>query len=361
MSSSKDNKIKSNDYNISIKEEKYQKSIGLNEHYLSLKFYGKDCNIKLMNTLRRVSSNYIPVYAYAPELIKITENTSEAFNNDMMRLDLSVLPVFGIDPKLDELDEKYWYDVNYADNTRNKHPKEKNIEFYLNVHNNSQDYIRVTTNDVRVTVDGEDFKMYDEKYPILLIELTANQTFKCHMKAVLGIAENINNGAIWKGCFNSYYDEVNPGEFLFTVYGNNMFSEQKLLIRACKFIIKKMSKLKKSIIDKLNTKEITPEQSMQFIFDNEDYTTIGPINFELQEHKDIIYAGLLKPDQLIKSVMIKATCNNKVKSPIDALLDSIDVVEQKFTKIGSLLSDMYYENNNNKEEKPEKIKDDKKK
>ena len=66
--------------------------------------------------------------------------------------------------------------------------------------------------------------MYPKKYPRLLIELTPNQSIKLHARAVLGIAERRDNGALWKACPNAYYDEVNPNEFEFTVYGNKQFS-----------------------------------------------------------------------------------------------------------------------------------------
>lgn len=339
-----DIKFLDNDYNISIKEEKYQKSNGLNEHYLMLLFTGSDLNIKLMNMLRRVCLNYIPVYAFAPELINIIENTSIAFNNDMMRLDLSLLPVFKVDPSIFELDEQYWYDVNYADFARKKHPNEKNVEFYLNKHNDTNNYIRVTTNDARITVDGEDIEMYNKKYPVLLIELKPKQTFSCHMKAVLGIAERNEHSAIWKSSFNTYYDEIRPGEYMFTVYGNNMFTEQELLKRACKFVIKKMEKLKKQIEEKVKKQEIVPKRKITFIFENEDTTIGGIVNYELQSHKDISFAGLAKPDLLVKSINIIAECTENIPSPIDALLESFDIVKNKVHKIGSLLSTQYKTN-----------------
>lgn len=337
------NVFESNKFDIAITSNSYHKSNGLNEHYLTLKIKGKDFNVKMLNSLRRICSSYIPTYAFPPELIKITENTSEAFNNDMMRMDLSLLPVFGVDPMLDELEEKYWYNVNYADIMRPKHPNEKNIEFNLNIHNNSQDYRRVTTNDARVTVDGADFKMFDEKYPILLIELTGNQTFKCHMKAVLGIGANNRGGALWKSCPNAYYEydeteqDVTKLEYTFTVYGTNMFSEQELLFRSCKFMIEKMKKLKKSLIDKLNEKEIELQEFMEFTFANEDYTTIEPINYELQENKDIIFSGTAKFDHLVKSMVLKVQSKSGIKSPFNALIESITTVENKFNKLGYLL------------------------
>jgi len=341
-----DTKFSSNRFDIHVKEVKYQKSTGLNEHYLSLLFNGSDFNVKLMNTLRRVCLNYIPVYAYAPELINIIENTSVAFNNDMMKLDLSLLPVFKVDPGIYNLDEQYWYDVNYADFTRKKHSDEKNVEFYINANNNTNNYIRITTNDAHITVDGKDIEMYDKQYPILLIELKPNQKFSCHMKAVLGIAERSENSAIWKSSFNAYYDEVKQNEFLFTVYGNNMFSERELLKRACRFVILKMEKLKSKIEEQIKKKEIVLEKKMIFIFENEDFTIGEPINYELQNHKDISFSGLAKSDQLVKSVTITAVCSENILSPVDALLSSFEIVKDKFHKIGFLLTELYDDTKN---------------
>ena len=118
MTEKKTNDFKNNDYDIQIKQKEMHKSNGLDSHYLTLEFQGDDLNIKIINMLKRACSNSVPVYAYAKELINIIENTSIAYNNDMMKLDLSLLPIFNIDPELSDLDEEYWYNVNYADKDR---------------------------------------------------------------------------------------------------------------------------------------------------------------------------------------------------------------------------------------------------
>ena len=96
------------EYDIKIKEIENYPSNGLDSHYLNLLFEGDDLNPKIVNMIRRVCTNDIPVYAYVPGLINIIENTSISFNNDMMKLDLSLLPIYNIDPELYELDDEYW-------------------------------------------------------------------------------------------------------------------------------------------------------------------------------------------------------------------------------------------------------------
>jgi hypothetical protein len=362
--------FKDNNLDIKIKEEESYKSNGIDSHYLKLLFEGNDLNIKIINMLRRACTNHVPVYAYPVELINIIENTSIAFNNDMMKLDLSLLPIFNVDPELYELDEEYWYNVNYADTERKKHHNEKNIEFYLAYHNNSSDIVRVTTNDAQVTVDGKQVEMYNTKYPILLIELKANQTFKCHMKGVLGIAERRDDGALWKSCKRAFYTEDKEKKtYEFTVFGNEQFSEYELLIRACQFLIYKLYKIKKMISDKAKKGEIAPERTIKFVLENEDHTIGEPINYELQDHNDIVFSGFAKADHLIKTGVITASCSNTKESPIKPFLESIDILSDKVHKIGFLLEKLVNKSDKKqdkvekvaKEEKEEKVEKKKKK
>jgi len=317
-----------------IEKKKYD---GLNSGFTILKFSGEDLNVKLINSLRRVCSNYIPIYAYSPDTIRIKENTTIAYNNDMMKLDLSLLPVIGIDPELFELDEKYWYDVNYADVEREVHPNELSIEFTVSKTNDTKDNIRVTTNDCSVHIDGKKVNMYSTKYPILLIELKPEQSFKCDMKAVLGIAERKESGVIWKACERAFYEKnKETGEYIFTVHGNKQFSEKELLIRTCKFLISKFDKIRNNIIEQKNEKKFPNEKTIKFIFEREDSTVCEPINFELQNMKNIVFSGFSKPDQMVKSGTIIATSENG--TPVDDIIDAISIIIKKYNKLGYLLT-----------------------
>lgn len=339
--------FKDNKFDIKIKEKEYRPSDGLKSHYLKLNFEGSDLNVKIVNMIRRACTNSIPTYGYAAELIDIIENSSIAFNNDMMKLDLSFLPIFGVDPEIYDLEDEYWKNVNYADKDRKKHLTEKVIEFYVTYHNNSSDTVRVTTNDAKVKVDGELVRMYNEKYPILLIELKANQTFKCYMRGVLGVGERRDDGAIWKSCKRSYYEDLTEEQkdknkkFEFTVFGNEQYSEYELLNRTCQYLILRLLKIRKLISDKVIKGEIVEERTIKFILDNEDHTLGEPINYELQSHNDIIFSGFSKADHLIKSGVITATCEKGIKSPVNAFLESIDTLINKIHKFGYLITELY--------------------
>ncbi len=332
-------------FDFIIKESEVHPTNGFDASWLTLKLSGDDLNCKIVNALRRVASVNVPAYAFAPELIAITANTTVAFNNDFMKLRLANLPVLGVDPNLSYLNEKYYDKVNYADTTREKHPNEKLVEVYLNAHNNSANVIPVTTNDWIMKVDGDEIKPYSEEYPMLSIELRPNDRFKCYMKAVLGVGDK---NIIWSGARNAFYDQSDDGKsYEFTIEGNGQCSEYQLLIRACKYIIKKIQILKADLESKIAKKDILPEKTIHLKLDGEDHTMGELLNYEFQDHKDIISSGVAKPDHLIKSVVIKVTSTATVKSPLNAMIESIDIVSHKFEHIGKMLMNLSGSKSNN--------------
>lgn len=342
-----DIQLKRHKYDMKIEDIEYKEVDGIHSSYLVLKMSGKDFNIKLANSLRRASINNVPAYAIPKELITIKTNNAVAFDNDAMKLRLSQFPVLGVENDLYFLPEKYWAKdkTNYADPKREKHSSEKNIEFYVNEHNNSANIINITTNDLEVHVDGERIYPYDAENPLLLIELQPNNRFTCHMKAALGVGER---DVIWTSARNAYYDEdekdTKNNTLTFTIEGNNQSTEYQILVKTCKFMIKKYTDLKVNIEEKITKKEIAEEKIIYLKLDNEDHTLGEPLNYEFQDHPDILRSGLTQPDRLIKSILIKVETVDGHKSPLDAIVKCIDIVINKFHHIGSLLEEIVPKN-----------------
>lgn len=322
---------------ISIKEVSYNKKEGLKSSKLVLVLAGKDLNVKMVNALRRISTNNIPIYAFPQELIKIETNTCVAFNNDEMRLRLAQLPIYNIDPDIFMLPNKYWKNINYADQHREKHPNEKSVELYVNSHNNSDKIQSITTNDIRYYIDGEQTNPYDKEYPILLIKLRPNDTFKCYMKGTLGTGDK---NTIWCASSNSYYDISDKGDFRFTIQSCGQFDEFNLLSKTCQFVIKKMEMIKLEIERRVASKEIPIESTIYFNMEDEDHTIGELINYEFQSHKDIIFSGVSKPDHLVKTILLKISANKGIPTPIEAMNDCLDNISNKFKYIDKLLSEM---------------------
>jgi len=335
--------LKLSKYDITISEIENHTSNGLDASWLVLNIFGKDFNIKLANSMRRASMNNVPTYGIPQELITIDTSTSVAFNNDNMKLRLSQLPVYGVDSELYFLADKYWNKdkINYADPKREKHPKEKNIEFYLNVHNNTAAIVSITTNDLKMYIDGEEIKVYNQKYPILLIKLRPNDRFKCHMKACIGVGDR---NVIWSAARNAYYDEPEDSnkenQIIFTLEGNGQCHEYDILIRSCKFLIKRFTDLHNDLKNKIETKQIIHEKVIFFKLDKEDHTLGEPLNYEFQSHKDIIRSGLTKPDHLVKSILIKVESTGNIKSPLNAMMECLNILIEKYSHIGKLLHDI---------------------
>jgi DNA-directed RNA polymerase subunit L len=334
--------FKSYKYDMKAEEIKYRESNGLNSSYLKLKLYGNDLNVKLVNSLRRCISDDLPCYAIPPELITIETNTCVAFNNDYMRLRLSQLPVLGVDSNIFFMPEKYWKNVNYNDTKREKHKKEEIVEMYINVHNNSSEIMNLTTDNISMYVGGEKIMPYSKKYPILLVKLKPNDRFKCHMKAVLGVG---TNHAIWNMSKNPYYDYIIDDKkkekyYEFTVKGNMQCNEYEILIRGCKYLIKRVNDIKSDLEKKIKSKEIISEKKIHFHLNNENHTLGEILNYEFQDHKDILGSGLIKPDHLIKAIIIKIECVPDLKSPLDAMIESMDSLVKKISNFGKIISDL---------------------
>jgi DNA-directed RNA polymerase subunit L len=320
---------------------------------LSIDFKGKDVNHVLLNTLRRVAQDDLPTYAWCRESITINEN-STIFNNDMMRLRLSQLPVLNTKLDLFYLDPVYWKGVNYADPKRPKHASEKLIEMQINIYNDTQNTRVVTTNDIRYYEDGEEIQnKYNKDCPVTLIELKPSDTFKCTSKAVLGVGE-VNN--IWSSVSNMYYDDHTTNEatgelikqeipyITLSIESQGQQDEYMILLKACKFIKKKIIDVKNEIDKRVKSKEINPEKpSIQLELVNEDHTIGELINYYFQNHKDIIFSGMAKTDHLIKTITIKISGKNIITAifeQLDELYGTYDFIESKLSKMSGLkLSD----------------------
>lgn len=315
---------------VKIKELKYQQNEGFVSSYLDLELSGNDMNLVVANTLRRTIIDDIPIYAF--EYVNIEYNNS-VFNNDMMKIRLRQLPIYGIDSGLNYLNPIYWEKIDYTDyKNRPKHEAEKNIEAIINVHNNKNEIMHVTTNDMRYYIDNVETKYVakNKNHPILLISLRPNETFKCIMKGCLGTGERDN---IWSGG-HCYYDEnIEKNTIKFTVESYGQVDEYSLIIKACGNIRKRLGNIYNEIKKRVDLKEIRPSNSIIIELDNEDHTICNLINDSLQSHKDIIFSGISKPDLLVKSMKFKIQTINKSKSPIEPFFDVINNLTSLFKNI----------------------------
>ena len=319
----------SKNLDIKIKEIKYQKHDDLLGSYLTLEFSGSDINTKFVNALRRVSMDDIPIYGFPAELINIEANTT-IFNNDYMRLRLSQLPIFDVDSDLDYLERKYenaglnLNDINYV-----KYEKQKLIEVYINSYNNTPENMNITTNDINYLEDGEPVEKYSKKYPILLVQLRPNETFKAHMKA--GLSNGMRSN-IFAAASNCYYDDED-GKILFTLESQGQINEYKILEKSCRYILKKLDDFKENFEEKLKqSKEYEKNSTLLFEFDNEDHTMGEILNTVFQDNPKVLFSGLSKMSPLERKIRIKIASEDST-NPLEYMIESVQYLVNVYNQI----------------------------
>ena len=303
--------------------------------FLKLIFSGNDVYYPFINSLRKACINQVPIYGFHISKINILRNNS-VYDCSEMKLRLSQLPIKNINHEVVLLPLKYYKNVNFADNKIEKHPDDNtNIEIYVKAKNNGPEKMfNVSTNDIKININNEIIKnetIYSKKYPILLIKLRPGEEFECSMKAVLATGEldSIFNAS------NTYYEEISENKFEFCIESSGQFSEYEILLRSINIIIEKLNLLKENI--KLNQYNIiiTKSNSMIIEISNEDHTCGGPINFILQNMKEVLFSGVSKPDFMQKIISIKFKVADNYNP-----LEIFDQAVNKTIKI--------YENINNK-------------
>ena len=323
---------------------------------LTLEFSGKDNANVIVNTLRRVVYDNIPTYAFPVDLIKISDNNT-IYNNDYMRLRLSQVPILNTDLDIYSLDPIYWINVDYSDPKRPKHSSEKQIEIAINVYNDTNFNKNITTNDIHYYEDGVELQKFNKECPLLIIQLRPAETFKCTMRAVLGVGERDN---IWASAANAYYDDFttdnmkegfidNPNNKInFTVESQGQYDEYILLIKACNYIVKKFDDIGNDLNKRFASKEIKESADLIIVLDGEDHTMGQLLNYFLQNHPDVMCSGLSKPDHLVNSVQIRISCADDIKSPIKPIFEQINLIKETYLHIEKILNKL----NNKHKEKP---------
>ena len=292
---------------------------------LKLEISGKNINFPIVNALRKVCINQIPIYAFHTDKINILRNNS-VFDNTYMRERLSQLPITKINEMklLNFLPLKYYKDVNFNDKNFERHPEDNiNIEYYIKAKNDGPDKIlNVSTNDLQININNEKInnnKKYSEKNPLLLIQLRIGEEFECSLKGVLAIGE-------YNSIFNAsscYYDEIAEDKFIFNIESSGQITEYNILIKGCDIIVEKLKIIKENINNQQYKNINMENNSLILELINEDYTCGGPINYLLQNMKEVIYSGITKPNFMEKNLLLKVK-TEKSSDPFKVINKSID-------------------------------------
>ena len=306
---------------MNVKELEYTET-DYGDTKLILELEGKEINYTLLNSLRKISINQVPIYAFDATQINIIKNTS-IYDGIYMRCRLSQLPIPKLKHNLLYLAQQYYKNVNFRDVNFEKHPDDTmQIEFYINKKNDTLDKkIYITTNDISIKINGvavETEKMYSKKYPILLIILKQNEEFECSMKANVAIGEH---NSIYNAS-NTYYKEITDNKYILTMESTGQLNEYDILDKGINILCEKYKIIKENI-SKKEYKNLSSNNSALYEITNEDYTCGGLLNYTLQNMKDVKYSGIAKPTHLEKKILIRLM-TDKI-TPTEAITTACDL------------------------------------
>lgn len=349
--------------NIDINVDKIQfKKNDFDETQLILNIYGDSVNNFILNSLRKVCTDQVPVYAFHSSGIKILKD-STVFDPTELKMILPALPIFGVKHDVKFIPYKFYDNIEeFPENT-------KNIEYYLNVKNKDYGTIKnVTTNDLLISIDDERVKnetIYNKDCPIGLCKLRYNDEIELSMKAKLGVGEMngiFNASHTWFNDLNQEPEELEKinkiidinnkekisskkikqqdkkNNYILIIESSGQLHELELLKRAIGLIIIKTKSILADIKIKSDSGELNDYKEI-FDFENEDFTCIGEINYLLQDDPDVIFSGASKPNLLEKRINLLLTIK-KDKSMYEILnrniSKSIEHYEHLLDKVNNI-------------------------
>ena len=277
---------------ISLKVLEKNDMIG--ESFLQTKITGANLNYIIMNTLRRTILDDIPIYAFKD--LKFEKNTS-VLHNDYIKNRLNFLPVWSIENKLDffdnmpketiEEDHDEEYDGNINDTEKNINISSlKQMTLYVNFKNKTNDIINITTDDAKFYYEEKQV-VSPYKVPVPLARLQPNQEIA--FSAITSVGTE-HMSAMYSAVCSTFYKEINPTEFDFTIESRGQISEKRIMVVALLCIERRLKNFIKLLKD---DKTIINEENNEgvIIINNEDHTLGNLISHGMTSHNKIQFAG----------------------------------------------------------------------
>ena len=251
------------------------------------------------------------------------------YNNDYIRNRLENFPLINLNFKLNL--EEY---NNLRTYTRgiekiNNEYEDNNINMYLDVKNNGDNILNVTTDDLKFYINEKSEKSI-YKNPMLICKLKKREEIVLSFKVDKGVGLNNSRYSV----AHVYYEQLGDNNFLLTIEPRGQLSIKEILFRAFEII-----KYKLNLINDKFIKEGINESSGIIVLKNEDHTLGNLLTYRLQENSDISFAGYELEHLLIKDVRIrysvkgKKSINDILKSEIKYLINYYENMGKKFLNI----------------------------
>jgi DNA-directed RNA polymerase subunit L len=307
---------------IKLKINRLEESVNnLNNNELSLLLSGKDINYAIVNTLRRLVMTSVPIYAFHQDDMKFDINTS-VFNNDMLKDRFRNIPIFNIDN-----DESTINSFDELETRKNRIvDKTNNLTMFINVKNNKDTILNVTTNEALFYYKGAQIDSPYKK-PLLLIKLKKGQELKVTCVASLNIGKNdgIYNGSMAYHYYDDDEKNKTKPQFELVINTSRQLDEFELLTRACHILVNKTHKLEKLILFNLEKEDDKEVLNKGLLKIQDENATLGSlISYYLQEGKNMEFSGYQIPFLYMNEILIRYRTDGK---------DITDILKKTFNQI----------------------------
>ena len=313
---------------MDIKVESIENNNIFKTDHLKLRLKGNDINHVYVNTLRRILLEEIPSYGINPDLINISKNSS-VYNNDYLRNRLENFPLIDLNFKLDleEYNKLRTY-TRGIENFNNDY-EDNSINMYLDVKNNEDKILNITTSDIKYYINDKSEKNIYKK-DLLICKLKKNEELNLSIKVDKGVGLNHSRYSV----AHVYYEQFGDNNFLLTIEPRGQLSMKEIILRGLEIL-----KYKLDLINEKFSKESIDDSEGVIVLNNEDHTIGNLLTYRLQENSSINFAGYDLEHLLIKDVRIRFSIkdnkkiNNILKNEIKYLIDYYDNMEKNILKI----------------------------
>lgn len=286
--------------------------IKINKHtekYINFNIKGNDVNFSLVNALRRILLQEIPLYKI--DNIKIDKNTT-CYTNDYLC------------ERIEQINDIIKSKENYID--KNNEYKYEKQDIYINIRNDNNDIMNITTDNIDVYIDEKQIKNpYKEK--VLLVKLKKDQEIILKGEYILG--KGLYH-AKYTGIKVELYEEINNNSYNFAFKSLCMLTAKELLIKAVNIIIKKLENIEILIGQKYNDSTLDNLDKIKIVLEDETHTMGNLITSKLQEK---VQAGYMMNDFVEQEDERRVNIQIDSKKPLRVLFESIKELKVIFNNM----------------------------
>jgi len=304
------------------------------ESRLELHIKGDHINHTIVNTMRRIITSIIPIYAFNKFIF--STNTS-IFNNNYIKLRMNNLPVLGIKTKehifkeqdTNKIEEDTLQDNNMMfDNLELKVDDKINsssldqLTMYIDTENKTSNIISVTTKDAKFYLREKNIPS-PYKNNIQLIKLQPKQKIKMSCITDLNIEDK---NSIYSAITICHFIKNKDNDYDFILESRGQLTEIKILNIMYDNIINQLDIFYNLIPD-------IKDMEGKISFNNMDHTLGNIISEGLQNHQDVLFGGYNMPHPLDNKIVITYKLEkNNIRSVIKEVIDKYKKI---FTDINS--------------------------